>query len=92
MNHNHNAYLPNLSEPVHQWMEDAACLNTFTELFFYHNKSTKNSKVADALRICQACPVIKRCLQFAFDSNDQYAVLGGTTPGQRREMRRQATI
>jgi len=41
MNHNHNAYLPDSSEPVHQWMEDAACLNTFTELFFYHNKSSK---------------------------------------------------
>jgi len=88
MNHNHNAYLPDSSEPVHQWMEDAACANTFTELFFYHNKSTKISEVADALRICQGCPVIERCLQFAFDSNDQYAVLGGTTPGQRREMKR----
>ncbi len=68
-------------------MEDAACLGTFTELFFYTSgPGHTESDVAAGLDVCRRCPVIKKCLQFAFDTDDKYGVLGGTTPAQRRQM------
>lgn len=68
-------------------MEKAACTGIFTELFFYSGREgVSNYEVQAGLEICQTCPVIKQCLKFAFDTNDQFAVLGGTTPSQRRLM------
>ena len=78
--------LPLLPAP-HAWMERAACTGIFPELFFYSgNPGHSEADVKAGLDICATCPVIRQCLRFAFDTGDQYAVLGGTTPAQRRLM------
>lgn len=73
----------------HAWMEFAACTGVFTELFFYSAKTGHSeADVRAGLDICNRCPVTSQCLQFAFDTDDQFAVLGGTTPAQRRLIQR----
>ena len=68
-------------------MEKASCTGVFTELFFYANKQGHSENdVKAGLEICSTCPVTKQCLKFAFDTDDRFAVLGGTTPAQRRMM------
>jgi len=70
-------------------MELAACTGIFTELFFYAGGAGHTeADVKAGLEICATCPVIAQCLQFALDTGDQYAVLGGTTPSQRCAMQR----
>jgi WhiB family redox-sensing transcriptional regulator len=72
-------------------MEKAACSGMFTELFFYTSgPGHTESDVEAGLAVCHSCPVIKKCLQFAFDTDDKYSVLGGTTPAERRRMDRAA--
>ena len=85
----HNAHLPGL-EPPHSWMNDAACRDTQVdpESFFYAGKTGHRERdVAQGLALCSTCPVISQCLAHAFDINDQFAVMGGTTPKQRRAMK-----
>lgn len=83
---NEYGYLRELPAP-HAWMEKAACTGIFTELFFYTSgPGHTESDVTAALAICRTCPVINQCLKFAFDTGDRFAVLGGTTPAQRRVM------
>lgn len=68
-------------------MERAACTGVFTELFFYSDRAGHSEyDVKAGLDICHTCPVIKQCLKFAFDTDDRFAILGGTTPAQRRMM------
>ncbi|MFI6530782.1 WhiB family transcriptional regulator [Streptomyces uncialis] len=45
----------------------------------------------DAKAVCSgACPVLEQCLRWALDTDQQYGIWGGTTPGERRAMRRAA--
>jgi WhiB family redox-sensing transcriptional regulator len=43
--------------------------------------SARNTKAAKA--VCRTCPLIFACLQFALETNDQFAILGGKTPNER---------
>lgn len=49
-----------------------------------------NIDVDEALKVCAACPVTKECLEYALTINERDGVLGGTTPSQRRRLRRAA--
>lgn len=44
----------------------------------------------DAKQVCNRCPVIGECLQFAlvFDEHEVIGVWGGTTGAERRRIRR----
>lgn len=42
---------------------------------------------ARAVAVCQDCPVIKPCLEFALD-NGERGIWGGTSERQRRKMRK----
>jgi WhiB family redox-sensing transcriptional regulator len=44
---------------------------------------------AEALALCDTCPVRAQCLEYALRNKESYGVWGGTTPEQRRRMRRQ---
>jgi WhiB family redox-sensing transcriptional regulator len=43
--------------------------------------SARNTKAAKA--VCRTCPLIFACLQFALETNDQFAIMGGKTPSER---------
>lgn len=68
-----------------QWMSQAACLNADREVFF----PEKGGPGDDAKRICAHCPVVQECLDWALAlPADTVGVWGGTTPKERRTLRR----
>lgn len=71
------------------WREDAACQIEYPESFFPLGwGSGYTRQIAEAKAICATCPVIDECLAWALDSRDGHAILGGTTPDERANMRR----
>jgi WhiB family transcriptional regulator, redox-sensing transcriptional regulator len=71
------------------WRTAGACLTADPDLFFPVAAGTVASgQVAQALRICAACPVRRQCLDFAMRTRELAGIWGGTTPEQRiRELR-----
>lgn len=55
------------------WAELAACAEVDTGLFF----SDEFDDIAEAKRVCLACPVRARCLDAAVAGGEQYGVWGG---------------
>jgi WhiB family redox-sensing transcriptional regulator len=70
---------------VGRWTDRAACRGTDTEIFFPANAEEE----AEALSICATCPVRAQCLDYAVRNRETYGIWGGTTPEQRRRMRRE---
>lgn len=82
------------------WATAAACAGADVELFFppsgeglqgaptKHGRLTEVERVKRAKAICGGCPVRAECLEFAIESKDAWAILGGTTPDERKNMRR----
>ena len=67
------------------WTDQAACRGTDTEIFFPANADEE----AEALSICATCPVRAQCLEYAVRNKEIYGIWGGTTPEQRRRIRRE---
>ena len=64
----------------------AACADHDTNLFF--PRETDTAAVEYAKDVCRGCPVMRDCLVQALRNGDEFAVLGGTTPTERRLIRR----
>ncbi len=68
----------------YDWMNDALCREIGDEAFFSDDAGvTKKAK-----KICNGCPVIAECLNYALDDRDLVGVFGGTTERDRRSIRR----
>ncbi|HEV3354445.1 MAG TPA: WhiB family transcriptional regulator [Acidimicrobiales bacterium] len=67
------------------WTDSAACRGTDTEIFYPANAEEE----AEALSICATCPVRAQCLDYAIRNRETYGIWGGTTPEQRRRIRRE---
>ena len=76
--------LPDLTP--HAWTTAARCAETDPELFFPENRY----ETATARRICRDCPVRTDCLTTALEDSSLTGVWGGTTPEERRILRRDA--
>lgn len=69
------------------WWDSALCATTDPEIFTPNpGDSTRPAK-----RICAACPVIDACLVDALVTNEQFSIRGGLAPGERRQIKRDAT-
>jgi WhiB family redox-sensing transcriptional regulator len=74
------------------------CRQVDPDLFFpigYQAGRPNAAQVArqnQAKAICRSCPVIGDCLTWALDTGDDVAVLGGTTPAERRAIRRASEL
>ena len=74
------------------WQQNGAC-RTGDAADFYppmHNES-KHERLARERRaksICAACPVRRRCLEYAIAADERYGVWGGLTKDERRTLRR----
>jgi len=70
------------------WQREAACrglgLGESQTIFF----PSRGESVEDARAICEGCPVVAECLDFALEHHC-IGVWGGTTERQRRQLRRQ---
>ena len=81
------------------WRDDAKCAELPAEeadyLFFQKNPNNPNrglraEPTRQAKAVCQKCPVLKRCLEYALrhPESAEYGVWGGTTVTQRRRILR----
>lgn len=77
----------------HAWMDKASCREIGTEVFYPETStaSTHEQQVDAAVSICRRCAVINECLEYALETRDSYAILGGRTPEQRSVMLRKRT-
>lgn len=75
---------------------EALCREIGTEQFFLEEnedgRPTSTDNYTMAKRICKMCAHQNQCLQWALDNDEQYGIWGGTTPKQRRELRRARRI
>lgn len=71
------------------WRNLANCRYMSPRLFF--PAGTTGSAVDEieaAKSLCRACPVKDDCLLFAFETNQDAGIWGGTTEDERRKLRR----
>lgn len=77
----------------HDWMREAACRGTETNLFFGDRGDHKTMKTA--MEICNGtrdtapCPVRTECRDWAMSHpDDNFGIFGGLTPSARLQLRR----
>jgi len=66
------------------WMSRGSCRGLDTGIFF----PELGQNATEAREICGACPVKISCMQYAVVNNLKDGVWGGTTPTERRVLRR----
>lgn len=64
------------------------CVDYDVNLFFPEEYEPEDVKQAKA--ICGSCWMQAKCLSFALETNEKEGVWGGTTPNERRSIRRKA--
>lgn len=68
------------------WYDDALCAQVDQELFW----PERGGSTAEAKRVCRACPVVDQCLAYALANGEREGIWGGTSPTERKKMRRSA--
>jgi len=70
------------------WRSQAACLNYNCELFFPIGKTGPAvDQTEQAKAVCQRCDVVKQCLEWALQTDQDAGVWGGKTEDERRLLR-----
>lgn len=60
------------------------CTDKDPELFFPTSYTGGyESQIREAKAVCRKCPMKFACLEFALETDDKWAILGGTTPTER---------
>lgn len=67
------------------WQAQAACAGNDTDRFFPWGGQTP----ADLLALCESCPVVDACREYAIDRDWITGVWGGTTKADRNRIRRE---
>ena len=67
-----------------EWHLDALCAQTDPEMFFPNKAQVPHR----AIKICDQCPVIRECLDYALKTRQDYGVWGGVTARERTRMLR----
>jgi WhiB family transcriptional regulator, redox-sensing transcriptional regulator len=71
------------------WRVDAACrLSDANQFFPVGTTGVAVEQIQAAKAVCRRCPVRTDCLQFAFETNQEAGVWGGTDEEERRRLRR----
>ena len=80
-----------LLEPV-WWHNDARCAEPDIDPEISYPRRGQSGAPAKA--ICASCPVRDECLGFALNDPDalEWGVWGGTSPRERRELRREGRV
>lgn len=72
------------------WDTEAACRDIPNPEIFFPNEGFDRlgRRTSDeAIAICETCPVIAQCLDFALKNKIDHGIWGGKTENQRRKMR-----
>jgi len=76
---------------VMDWADRAACLTEEPELFFpIGNTGPALKQIEEAKAVCNRCPVIDACLQFALASGQSAGIWGGLTEDERSALKRRS--
>ncbi|MGH8904407.1 MAG: WhiB family transcriptional regulator [Egibacteraceae bacterium] len=76
-------------ETLGGWRTKAACLDEDPELFFPVGVTGPAlDQIEQAKAVCQRCPVVDDCLEWALETNQQDGIWGGLSEDQRRTLRR----
>jgi WhiB family redox-sensing transcriptional regulator len=71
------------------WRHRAACREEDPELFFPIGTSGPALlQITEAKAVCRRCPVNSECLDWALTTGQDAGISGGTTPDERRAMKR----
>ncbi len=74
---------------IPDWRLSAACRDVDPELFFpIGDGGPAVAQVAEAKRVCAACPVRAACLEWAMARNEKDGVWGGLDETERHRERR----
>ena len=65
------------------WQLRAYCRGVDPSIFFPSADSRRGWTEAHAMAVCEKCPVITQCRQYALDAAEPYGIWGGTTPHDR---------
>lgn len=68
------------------WMSRAVCAETDPDMWFGEEGNYQSS--IQAKKICQTCPVIEQCGEYAIRGNIIYGVWGGMTLRERQAAKR----
>lgn len=74
-------------EEDQRWRLEAVCTDLSSEAFFLVGDDLEGMRKAQ--EICATCPVKQECLEFAIGTNQTLGIWGGTTPNERRRLRRE---
>ena len=70
----------------------APCTNTDPDLWFADSNHADDMSVTgttgSAKKLCQACPVVSECLQYALKHEPFFGVWGGMTASERSRLKR----
>jgi WhiB family redox-sensing transcriptional regulator len=72
---------------ANEWRQHANCKGIATDIF-YPERGCSIHDVNAAKAICNECPVIKQCLDYAIENYEIIGIWGGTSQFERRFMRR----
>ncbi len=72
------------------WRELASCKGIDTNIFVPKDRGagTGRNVYAKARKFCDSCPVKNECLMFALESKMEFGMFGGTTPRERRSIKK----
>ena len=71
------------------WRDQAACRHTDPNLFFPAGTTGLAVENIEAAKdVCRSCPVQDACLRFAFETNQEAGIWGGTDEDERRRLSR----
>lgn len=76
------------------WRADANCVGLALAMFPEQGNGSTEQVLTEfkrARRVCDNCTVQIECLRFALENDEQYGMWGGTTPRQRRALKRLAS-
>lgn len=72
-----------------RWRQHAACTGHPLDIFF-PPRGDNQKQIATAKQICQECPVLNECRNYAlgFDSGKLIGIFGGLTQYERKRIQR----
>jgi len=71
-------------QQVLSWQADARCVQADPEIFFPERGGSSRA----ARAVCNECPVLEQCLQYALQNREQFGIWGGTSERERRKLRK----
>lgn len=74
-----------LAEAIRNAEENPPCQETDPEAWFLEQSDVGVSRRVKAL--CESCPVVKECGEFAIANHEQFGIWGGMTPRERSFVR-----